>query len=615
MTVNRAVEGAGPARFAAGRVRASRLAPFDVLLPVALGLWAWGISQVNTANLAGFGLLPALPATYYLGIGLVLVSAAWWLPTARASSVRLTLHVIALVVMLYGTAPLVYREPRYIWLYKHIGVVQYIVRHGSLNSHIDIYQNWPGFFALVAWFDRIAGLSTPLAVAAWAQLLFNLLFCLMLVFATKALRLTASERWLAILLFEVSNWIAQDYFSPQAAGFVLSLGVLAIALSYCQAGSAPQWLRKLAGRVRGLRPFSQTRHAQDSVASVGIPEQGVPTVGVFFALIVSFTALVIVHELSPYFIIIQLAVLVIIAKVRPRWIVPVFLAIAIVYLLPRFEYVNRTYGILASLGSFFSNAQPPSRGFHLTHDELLVADSARLLSVFIWGLALLGIWRRLRAGRPVLLLAALAFTPFLLLALASYGGEALLRVQLFSLPWSACLAASALLPQSTSRRNAGWLLPPIALLIAVTLFLPAYFGSDDVNAVSPTDVVTSLYLDAHAHAGTIIYLDQNFPSQIGLRYGLFDNEEILGPGEPPGGFVLSRAAALSITGTALQYATGKNHVYLVMTPGMLRYALDFGLTTSTSLVPLERALLHLGYWQVFYRHAGDVVYELGASSA
>ena len=69
--------------------------------------------------------------------------------------------------MIHGTAPLLFAEPRYAWTYKHIGVVQYINLHGALDASIDIYHNWPGFFALAAWFGRIAGINTPLAYAAW----------------------------------------------------------------------------------------------------------------------------------------------------------------------------------------------------------------------------------------------------------------------------------------------------------------------------------------------------------------------------------------------------------------------------------------------------------------
>ena len=123
------------------------------------------------------------------------------------STWRMALHATALVVMLYGTAPLVYQEGRYGWLYKTIGVVQYINAHGQLNPQIDIYQNWPGFFALSAWFDKVAGVGSPLAYAKWAQLVFEPAALPLLYIIYDALSLTWRQRWVALMLYSATNWI------------------------------------------------------------------------------------------------------------------------------------------------------------------------------------------------------------------------------------------------------------------------------------------------------------------------------------------------------------------------------------------------------------------------
>ena len=141
-------------------------------------------------------------------------------------------HATVLVVMLYGTAPLVYSEGRYAWFYKTIGVVQYVNTHGQLNRHIDIYQNWPGFFAFTAWFGRVAGVASPLAYAKWTQLVVELLSLPLLYLIYDALSLTVRQRWTAVLLYSAGNWIAQDYFSPQALGMLLSLGIMAMAVTW-----------------------------------------------------------------------------------------------------------------------------------------------------------------------------------------------------------------------------------------------------------------------------------------------------------------------------------------------------------------------------------------------
>lgn len=216
----------------------------DFLLPISLCLWAAGLKLTNAAALGPYGLLPDLPVIFYAGIALLVVSAAAELAHAVSAHWRLAAHAVALVVMLYGTAPLRYPEGRYTWLYKTIGVVQYVNAHGHLNDAIDIYQNWPGFFALAGWFTKLAGTGSPLAYAKWAQLFFELAALPLLYLIYEALRLTNRQRWTAILLYSAGNWIGQDYFSPQATGTVLSLGIMAMALRWLsvpQPARVPVW--------------------------------------------------------------------------------------------------------------------------------------------------------------------------------------------------------------------------------------------------------------------------------------------------------------------------------------------------------------------------------------
>ena len=59
-------------------------------------------------------------------------------------------------------------------------------------------------------------------------------------------------------------------------------------------------------------------------------------------------------------------------------------------------------------------------------------------------------------GRNVLALALLAFSPFLMLALLAYGQEGAFRVYLFSLPWTAALAALALAPFPSLGKLTTW---------------------------------------------------------------------------------------------------------------------------------------------------------------
>jgi hypothetical protein len=580
----------------------------DAMLPAAVVLWLVAVNQTRADAVGSLGLLSALPLIYFVAVGVVIISAVSRLVAPAPSQKRLFLHVVVLVVMLYGTAPLVYAEPRYAWVYKHIGVVEFITSYHHLERHIDIFHSWPGFFAAAAVFVRVAGISSPMEVAAWAQTFFALLNVLMVNYAARALSLSWRERWLALLIFSGANWIAQDYFSPQAAAFVLSVGILAMALHCCRADDPPRWLRKLSKRVRALvrAPIEE----QPATAESTLPRPRVLVTAVL-AIVLAQCALVVMHELSPYVVAIDLCVLTIFGQIRPRWLAPTLLAIPVAYLIPRFSYVNSTYGLLDSLGSFFSNARPPSAlGLHLAYDQQLVAQAARALSIFVWALAVVGAWRRLRAGRPVLVLTLLAFVPFFLLFLHGYGGEALLRVELFSLPWSACLAASAVGPELVRGPRRGRVLSGTCLAVIVALFLPAYFGNDEINQSSTSAVAASRYLYTKGDSGAVLYLDLNFPLSNGARYYQFFPTVFLVDEHTRRPVTLRGADVPSITGIARSVSSAKRKAYLVLTPGMLKYARAYGLSRSQSLRSLEKGLDASPDWRVFYRDGETAIYQL-----
>ena len=247
----------------------------DVALPVSIVLWVIGVSRTNATTLGPFGLPAQLPVIFYAGVALLVLSAVVELTIENPSRWRMALHAIGLVAMLYGTGALVYPEGRYSWLYKTIGVVQYVNAHGQLNSTIDIYQNWPGFFALAAWFGKVAGVGSPLAYARWAQVVFELAALPLLYLIYDALSLTFRQRWMALLLYSAANWIGQDYLSPQGLGTVLSLGIMAITMHWLYTGNraqlAPRRRRRARKRATELAQAEQAGRGLHAGSQGGLP--------------------------------------------------------------------------------------------------------------------------------------------------------------------------------------------------------------------------------------------------------------------------------------------------------------------------------------------------------
>jgi hypothetical protein len=607
------------------RPRELTFRPWDILLPVSIALWALGVSQVHGTALGQYGLPAALPIVFYVGLGALVVSIGRHLAQPQLSPIRLTAHLATLNVMLFGTAPLVYAEGRYSWLYKYIGVAQYINLHGHLNQHIDIYQNWPGVFALLAWFDKAVGVQSPLAYAKWAQLAFELLSCLMLSFVFRALPLTARERWLALFIYASAIWIAQDYLSAQALGVVLSMGIFGLVLTYLSRNEDTKLLARLRKRFQPIgnlvrrvadriSPRGGERFEEDQMLLGATKAPGRQDAVVLSVLALVYFVLVFEHELSPYVVAIQLAGLAVIGAIRHRWIAVLLVVMVLGYLAPHFTFVNSQYGLTKSIGDFFGNVSPPKATVANASVSVGVHISERasgVLSLAMWALAAVGAWRRWRTGRPTLALLILAYSPVLVLLAGAYGNEGILRVYLFSLPWTACLAASALKPVTGARSKLGVLRAPVAITIILVLFFPSFFGNDYSYVMPKSEVegVSAFYRTAPA--GTIFAADDNFPSQLNGRYDLFVQKLLYGQDG-----ILPLNKAYTEDGLGLTRAIDRQDpdlhepVYVLISGSMQAYGTAYGFLHPGQLQKLSNTLSHTSGWFRIFHNQGLTVFEL-----
>jgi len=589
------------------------LYPWDILLPVSLVFWALGLRNTDVSDLGQYGLPAALPLVFYVGLALLVVSSGWALAQDRLSPVRLTANLGALLLMLYGTAPILYGAARYSWTYKYIGVVQYINLHGHLNASIDVYQNWPGFFALAAWFDKVVGVQSPLAYAKWAQLAFEVLTCLMLHFVFRALPLTDRERWLALFLYAASIWIAQDYFSAQALGVVLSAGIFALTLTFLRRETQAKWVLNLRRRLQPIgRIVRRSPETDETALLVNRPATRVQEGAVLAAIGIIYFVLVFEHELSPYVVLIQLGALAIIGEVRRRWIALLFAAVVFGYLAPHFDYVNSQIGIIKSIGDFFHNATPPSAGQgSVPKGTLFSEDASRLLSVGMWGLSGIGALRRWRNGRPTLALVLLSYSPVFVFFAGGYGTEGILRVYLFSLPWTVCLVASALKPPAASISRRRSLVTPVALAVVIALFVPAFFGEDAVNVMPESDVQGVLAFYQSATPGTIFSVADNAPGALSGRYNLFGGETLYGPGGLISGpkLLVTNAAAFT---QVIKNNELKRHEpsYVLITKSMETYGVEYGFLSSVEFGDLRHMLSGAPGWFRAYNAHGVTAFEL-----
>jgi hypothetical protein len=427
--------------------------------------------------------------------------------------------------------------------------------------------------------------------------------------------------WIAIFVFFAANWVAQDYFSPQAFAFTLSLGLCGVILRWLLIAPDRAWMARWLNRAAafvarlGRRRRSSAAPEDEPAGSQRVGRRTARNIAIaLFAVIVT------THQLTPYMLIAGLAVLTFLGVVRPRLLVVLFTAMALGYLLPRLDFVQRYYGLLGSAGEPLQNARSAAVGFNGLAGEpgrVLCAHAARLLSLTIWGLGLVGVVRRLRAGYKNLGIAALAVAPAFIALAETYGGEAIYRVYLFSLPWFALLTAFALRPRgddwSTVRTVPRLLLP---LVLVLGLFLPAYFGMAATNEVRPGEVAASQYFYDHAPPRSLLMIaSPQFPVRLAGNYEQF--RLTIGEADP---------SLLTVKPSLRHKMLGDRHVPVIAqamrdyaggVPAFLAVSRNAKVTSEIldmlprgSLDELERALSRSRRFRVWYRNADTTIFQL-----
>src|SRR5439155_18291551 len=198
-----------------------RVIDWVVVMVVSVGsliLWLAAMMWADLGRLTDLGMVSVLPLWSYLSFIPIVSAFVLVLTGPRPSTWLLAAIVVVLLLMLYGAVPFIEGEPRFSPSWRHIGVIDYVTRHGGVDPTLDAYDNWPGMFILASAVGGAIGLTDWTGLALWAPVWFNLLFLPPLYVLLSALTDDRRAVWLALWLFYLMDWIGHDYFSPQACG-------------------------------------------------------------------------------------------------------------------------------------------------------------------------------------------------------------------------------------------------------------------------------------------------------------------------------------------------------------------------------------------------------------
>lgn len=403
---------------------------------VSLVLAVGAASTVAVPVNSDLGLVAVLPYPFWVGVLLLNVAFVVALRGDAAGPARRVVMlwlVVVLVLVLFGTAAFVTDVPRGEVAFRHLGIADALSGSQGIDPDTDAYFNWPGFFALLAAVLGATGLD-PVAVALWAPV-FNVgLWLAALGVLTGFLTRDPRRRWLVLWVFSLGSWQDQDYLSPQAFGFFLYLVVVALLVG------------PLAARVPVLRGYRRA----DLLAWWRGRSPAEPRPGLRVSALVVVVLLVAVisasHQLTPFMVLIAVTALTLSGRVWPSrlpLITVVVLTLWLVYPASAYLAGNPPLAEAGLLAATDANVIDRLSG---TAGHVLVVQVRIVLTLVLWALAAAGAVRDWRRGRLDLRVVLLAVTPLLLFPAQLYGGEMLIRVSLFALPFVAVLACSVLLP-------------------------------------------------------------------------------------------------------------------------------------------------------------------------
>lgn len=428
--------------------------------------WATSLPALRDAPVTSYGLMAAAPWRFPIAVvGSVLLFAAAvramvagerQASGSGASATAGALGAVGLLwVFLRVTPTLITDVPIYPWTYKHLGVTDTISSLGTLLPDADIYYSWPAMFAGSAWFCDITGLD-PVQLAHWTTPLVHVMLIGAVVALARATGLRRPAAIVAAFLAEAVSWVGQDYFAPQAIAMVLAVVVLALVMS--------------------ARPRSA-----ELLLSLGMLAVLVPT-----------------HQLTPFWVLGVVGVLAFMGR-APGWLFWAMAAVALGYAALQWDIID-SYGVVSS-ASPLDNAQ--TNTVVVQSDERALGQTVfRMTAVAMW-LPAAAVWAvevLRRRGRTVVR-GTLAFSPFALLAAQNYGGEAILRVFLYSVPGVAVLLAPVVVASLSvglgrTRRSrpaawASWTAGSLLVVGCTSLATQSYFTAWFTHRVSAAEAAVA----------------------------------------------------------------------------------------------------------------------------
>jgi hypothetical protein len=497
----------GKARNVGGRAASPAIAVIALVLSV-------GALAGAHLKLDGYGLLHSLPWAYYLGlVGLPLASAVEWRRESSRPALVLA-YVLAFLLLVWLTPYVLEGTPRFRTSYLSYGYVDPVARGQGLFPRLFVYHNWPLFSIGMAALKNAFALS-PLTLMAFFP---TVIMALYLVPLSALLLMTTDRQWpgprerwstlsgalggdarwvVGLWVFVVFQWTNQDYFSPQALAFLFYLGLMVV-----------------------LAHTALRRDGTFNAVSGG-------------ATVILFTLIVATHVLSGLIALFVIAGLTLTKQLRRPTLLLLCLLVFVAWqaypAAPFYQfYGHRLLQTVFAAGDFLQtnvSGRISGSGEHLTVSRARVAVTAIVFALGLLALAV-HLWPALRNRRrkPRVLWDSLPHEQRFALAwlistvlvgpVSAYGGEMLIRTELFSLPPLAIIIAA------TANRPRILAVAVGTLTVMAPLHILTHYGNELYDYVSPGELAGFRFIADHLAPAKIYggFPGGGFLKSVSLRW-------------------------------------------------------------------------------------------------
>ncbi|MGW0121152.1 hypothetical protein [Streptomyces sp. NPDC003327] len=574
-----------PERTAAARPAPRRTGPAAALLsPTALGitpllvaaaLWLWALPRIGFRSIEEFGLLDRFPLAFYAALAVLTLGFVLTLRRAGTAPLWPATYCAAMLFALKAPPAILYDTVRYAWASKHDAIITRLLTEGTvhpgreLSGGMSAYDQWPGFFALDAALVRAFGVDAAASFINWAPVALGLLTVPVLILVYRTFSDDWRLVWTGVWIFQLANWVGQDYLSPQGFSYLLYLTVFAVVVRhFVRPGSAGP-----------LRDRSALDPAAAAVPPPTTTRQRAVAVLFLIPVIATINA---AHQLTPVMLCASLFALCLTRRYRNWGLLAVAAAIMLAWdLTMGRELFLDTLGTLREkAGDLLGNSRPGFAGDPTGPGPELVGSANVLMVLALGGLAAAAVLLRRRLARSALPLILAAAAPLPMFAVNDYGGEMVFRVYLFGLPGAAFFAAAALVPAAgaasraaTVARRAAAVALPVTLTAMLAGFLPSYYGKEGMHYAPPGETaLTRLAFDRAPEGSLIIAATGAFPDAY-YRYDKYERwffteqevEENLRMLKDPAGYLAGgvpegRTAFVILTRTQSEAVIGEGYL-------------------------------------------------------